>query len=87
MLLEALGRGGFIGLAGGLVEAEFDDRDIGMGRREVVVEFGLREIEFDLVERFERFAEVNQDEVAFVAELGEESRLHRCVGAWRARGL
>ena len=60
VLLKSLGGGGFVGLAAGFVEAEFDDRDIGVAQREVVVEFGLRQIEFDLVERFERVAEVNR---------------------------
>ena len=50
VLLEALGGGGFVGLAGGLVEAEFDDRDVGVNGSEEVVEGGLREVEFDLVE-------------------------------------
>ena len=75
VLLEALGGGGFVGLAGGLVEAEFDDRDVGVAGVEEVVERGLGEIEFDLVERFERVAEVDEDQVALVAELGEESGL------------
>jgi hypothetical protein len=36
---------------------------------EVVVEFGLRQVKLDLIERFEGFPEVDQDQVAFVAEL------------------
>jgi len=40
----------------------------------------LRQIELDLVQRFERFAKVNQDQVAFVAQLGKESRLNRRIG-------
>jgi hypothetical protein len=47
---------------------------------EVVVEFCLGEIEFDLVESFQRVAKVNQDEVALVAKLREESRPDRSVG-------
>ena len=46
-----------------------------MAQIEKVVKLGLREVEFDLVEGFERVAEVNQDQVALVAELGEERRL------------
>jgi hypothetical protein len=72
---KALGAGGFIGFAAGLVKAEFDDGDVGVGWREVVVEFGLGEVEFNLVEGFERVAEVDQDQVALVAELGEERGL------------
>ena len=72
MGFEAFGGGGFVGLAGGLVEAELDDRDVGVDGREEVVELGLGEIEFDLVEGFEGVAEVDEDQVALVAELGEE---------------
>ena len=75
--VEALCGGGFVGLAGGLVEAEFDDRDVGVAQLEEVVELGLGQIEFDLVEGFERVAEVDQDQVALVAELGEERRAGR----------
>jgi hypothetical protein len=71
--LQAFGRGGFIGFAAGLVEPEFDHGDIGVGEGEVVVEAGLGQIEFYLVEGFEGIAEVNQDQVALVAELGKES--------------
>ena len=70
--LKAFGGGGFVGLAAGFVEAEFDDRDVGVGGREEVVEVGLGEGEFDLVEGFKGVAEVDEDQVAFVAELGEE---------------
>jgi hypothetical protein len=40
----------------------------------------LRQIEFDLVEGFERIAEVNENQVAFMAELGKECRLNGRVG-------
>ena len=56
------------------------------GGREEVVELGLGEIEFDLVEGFERVAEVDEDQVALVAELGIESRANGRVGSWRAQG-
>ena len=79
--------GGFVSFAGGLVETEFDDRDIGVGRRKVIVQFGLGEAELDLVEGFEGVAEVNEDEVALVAELGEESRADGGVGAGAFEGL
>ncbi len=51
-----------------------------MGGGEVIVEFGLRKIELDLVEGFERVAEVNQNQITFVAELGEEGRLNGGAG-------
>ena len=71
--LKAFGGGGLVGLAAGLVEAELDDRDIGVRGVEEVVELGLRKIELDLIQRFERVAEVDQDQVALVAQLREES--------------
>ena len=81
MLLKAFGGGGFVGLAAGFVEAEFDDRDVGVAQIEKVVELGLGEVEFDLIEGFERVAEVDQDQVALVAELGEERRPDGRVGS------
>ncbi len=87
MLFKALGAGGFVGLAAGFVEAEFDYRDIGVAQIEEVVELGLGEIELDLVECFERVAEVDQDQVALVAELGEESGPNGRVRLWRVPEL
>ncbi len=71
---EALFGGGFVALASGLVEAEFDDRDVGVAQLEEVVQLGLGQIEFNLIECIERGAEVHEDHVAFVAELRVESR-------------
>jgi hypothetical protein len=73
--LETLGGGGLVGLAAGLVKAEFDDRQVGMGEREEVVKPGLGQIQFDLVESFERRAEVGEDQIALVAELGKKRGL------------
>ena len=39
--LKAFVGGGFVGFAGGFVEAELDDRDVGVDGREEVVEVGL----------------------------------------------
>ncbi len=91
MRLKSLGRGGFVGLARGLVQAEFDDGDVRVRGREEVVKLRLREREFDLVQRRERVAEVHDDQVALVAELRVDGgmnlalrialqRLQRCDG-------
>src|ERR1035441_10026793 len=72
MRFKVLEGGGLVGFAGGLVEAEFDNRDIGMRGGEVVVEPGLREVELDLIQGFKRVAEVNEDQVALVAQLREK---------------
>ena len=79
---KALGEGRFIGFAGGLIESEFDDRDVGVGWSEVAVQFGLGEVEFNLVEGFKRVAEVDQDQVALVSELGKESGLCGGIGVF-----
>jgi phage shock protein A len=59
-----------------------------MAQIEKIVQLRLRKIEFNLVEGFERVAEVDKNQVAFVAELGEERRLNGrvrlCVSAFQA---
>ncbi len=47
---------------------------------EEVEEARLRQVEFHLVERFERLAKVNQHEVALVAELRVERAAHGRAG-------
>jgi hypothetical protein len=47
-----------------------------MNRGEELVELSLGEIELDLVQGIERFAEMDQDQVALVANLGVESGPH-----------
>lgn len=57
---------------------------------EEVVELGLGEGKFDAVEVFKGGAEVDKDEVAFVAELGEEGGLVGgllCFGGRSGEGL
>jgi len=83
--LKTLGEGGLVGLTAGLVKAEFDDRQVGMGEREVVVKPGLGQIQFDLVEGFERRAKVGEDQVALVAELRKKRGLDG--GAWAGLGI
>ena len=80
VLLESFRRGGFIGLAARLVEAQLDHRDIRVAEIEEIVERGLCERELDLIESFERFAEVNQHQIALVAELRIERRAQGRVG-------
>ena len=83
---EALGAGGFPGLAAGLVEAELDDGDVGVGSREVVRELGLGQVELDLVEGGEGVAEMDEDEVALVADLREEGGLGGGAGGFALKG-
>ena len=51
-----------------------------MAELKEVVQFGLGQIEFDLVERFERGPEVDEDQVAFVAKLRVEGRSKGRIG-------
>ena len=50
-----------------------------MAQIEKIVQLRLRKIEFDLVKRFERIAEVNENQIALVAELGKERSLNRRI--------
>jgi len=68
---ESLAGSGFVSFAARLVEAELDDGNVGVGRREIVEEFGLRQRKLNLIQSFKRVAEVNQNQVAFVPQLGE----------------
>ena len=75
---DVVGDEGAVGLGGGFVEAEFDDGDVAIGLFEIVVELGLGEGELGLMEVFEGGAHVDEHEVGFVAEEGEEGGLVAC---------
>ena len=81
---EALGRRGLVGLAARLVESELDDRNIGVARVKEVVERGLRQVQLDLVQRFERVAEVDEDQIALVAQFRERVRSAPAHRDWLA---
>ena len=59
---------GRVGFGGGLVEAELDSGEIGIGGLEVIGELGLGEVKLDAIEIFDGVAQVNEHEVALVAE-------------------
>ena len=69
---------GGVGFDGGFVEAELDDGEIGVRGLEETAEFGAGEVALDLGELLDGVAEMDEHEVALVAELGEEGGL---VGA------
>ena len=75
MLLGALRSRRLVGLASRFIQPQFDHRNVRVHRREEIVERGLREIQFDLVQRFQRVAKVYQDQVALVPQLREKRRL------------
>ena len=75
MLLEALRRGRLVRLAGRLVQAQLDDRNIRVRRRQKVVQRRLRQVQFHLVQRLERIAKVHQDQIALVPQLRKQRRL------------
>ena len=79
VLRQVLARRRFVGLARGFVKAEFHHGDVGVTLIEEAVEVGLRQLQFHLVERFKRVAEVNENQVALVAELREERRVDLSV--------
>ena len=62
-----------VDLGGRFVEAQFDDRDIGVDGLEVLVDVEAGEVEFDLFELFKAIAEVNEEQIAFVSEHGEDA--------------
>ena len=66
---------------GGFVDAEFDDGEVGSGGLEEIVQGEAGEIELRLVELFETAAEVDEHQVALVAEHGEEGALASFGGA------
>jgi hypothetical protein len=73
--LNAFGYEGGVGFGGGFVEAKLNDGEVGVGGLEESAEFGAGEVALDLGELFDGVAEVDEEEVAFVAELGVEGRL------------
>ncbi len=85
--LKAFGGGGFVGLAAWIRRGRVRRPRRRSGGGEEVVELGLGEVEFDLVEGFERVAEVDEDQVAFVAELGEERGLDGALRGLCVRGV
>ena len=64
-----------VDLGGGLVEPELDDGQVRGGWLQVVADGETRERELRLVELFEAAAEVDEEEVAFVAEEREDRRV------------
>ena len=74
--LSALRRRSLIRLAGRLVQPKLHDRNIRVRRRQKIVHPRLRQIQFHLVQRLKRIAEMHQDQIALVSKLGEERCLH-----------
>ena len=75
MRLDALVGELFVDFERGLVEPEFDDGEIGRGGLEIVAEAQVGELQFGLVQIGERLAEVDQHEVALVADERKERGL------------
>ena len=64
-----------IDLGGGFVDAEFDNREVGRGGLEIVADGEAGQIELHLVELLETAAEVNEQQIALVAEQRKERAL------------
>ena len=65
----------FVDFQRGIVESEFDDGKIGCRGLKVIAEAEVGELKFGLIEIGERFAEVDQHEVALVADEREQGGL------------
>ncbi len=82
VVVESLGRRCFVRLPARFVQSQLDNRNIRVRRDQKVVEGRLRQVQFNLVQRLERVAKVNQDQVAFVSQLREEPRLHLSIAGF-----
>ena len=73
--LDALVDEAGIDLRGGFVDAELDNREVGRGGLQVIADGEAGQIELRLVEFFETAAEVDEHQIALVAEQGEQRAL------------
>ena len=70
-----------IDLGGGLVDAEFDNREVGRRGLEIIADGEARQIELHLVEFFETAPEVNEQQIALMTEQREQRTLAPLVRA------
>src|SRR5579864_101082 len=68
-----------IGFYAGLIKPQFDDRKIRRRRLEIIAQPQVRELHFSSVQFIERFAEMDQHQVALMSEHGVKRRLPGCA--------
>src|ERR1035438_10791116 len=75
MRLNSLRGQFFVNLERGVIEAEFDDRQIGRGGFEIIGQSQTGDLELGLIELCEGVAEVYEHQIALVAEQGKKRGL------------